>query len=270
MPRQRACSIRPARRKGSSSGLEDLPDRRACLNDADQQNAQHGAADELTDAHGDAVGDAGQPEGCAGRGVREHPGFPLKARRLGHRSRSAASQRHQLPKMSGTEHQSRVPAADAEGCDHAARPVYGRKGSDFSSYNSSGLILTARGPPAPVGLARHGSRHAGEPKIRSCSLRSRTLRHSVENYTIVWAWNATATPKMYSAPNTGSGERLVPRKKTAMQRAATSSSLSVIFHRITQRFDFDRRGLAPWVWPGPAAKILRCRGRCWPRRRRPD
>ena len=66
------CSIRPARRKGSGSGLEDLPDRRACLDDADQQNAQHGAADELTDAHGDAVGDAGQPEGCAGRGVREH------------------------------------------------------------------------------------------------------------------------------------------------------------------------------------------------------
>ena len=54
MPRQRACSIRPARRKGSGSGLEDLPDRRACLDDADQQNAQHGAADELTDAHGDA------------------------------------------------------------------------------------------------------------------------------------------------------------------------------------------------------------------------
>ena len=72
MPRQRACSIRPARRNKSSSGLEDLPDRRACLDDADQQNAQHGAADELTDAHGDAVGDAGQPEGCAGRGVREH------------------------------------------------------------------------------------------------------------------------------------------------------------------------------------------------------
>ena len=49
------------------------------------------------------------------------------------------------------------------------------------------MILTARGPPAPVGLARHGSRHAGEPKILSCSLRSRTRRHSVKNYTIVWA-----------------------------------------------------------------------------------
>ena len=39
-----------------------------------QHNAQHGAADQLTDAHRDAVGDAGQPDGGAGRGVREHHG----------------------------------------------------------------------------------------------------------------------------------------------------------------------------------------------------
>ena len=65
---------RPPGRRGSVlySGFEDLPDRRAGLDDADQQDAQHGAADQLADAHGDAVGDAGQPEGCAGSGVREH------------------------------------------------------------------------------------------------------------------------------------------------------------------------------------------------------
>ena len=39
-----------------------------------QHDAQHGTADQLTNAHRDAVGDAGQPDGGAGRGVREHHG----------------------------------------------------------------------------------------------------------------------------------------------------------------------------------------------------
>ena len=43
-------------------GDEDLAQGGVGLDDLDQQDAQHGAADELTDADGDAVGDAGQPQ----------------------------------------------------------------------------------------------------------------------------------------------------------------------------------------------------------------
>ena len=46
------------------------------FNDLHQQHAQNGAADQLADANGDAVGDAGQPDGGTGRGVREHDGDP--------------------------------------------------------------------------------------------------------------------------------------------------------------------------------------------------
>ena len=111
-------------------------------------------------------------------------------------------------------------------------PVYGQKDSDSSYYNSSGLILTAQGPPAPVGLARHGSRHAGEPKILSCSLRHRARRHNSSNYIIVWA-----------------GMQRLHEK-----RLPHSSSLPA------------------WLSPGacPHRPAQGCRGRCWPRRRRPD
>ena len=40
-------------------GDEDLAQGGVGLDDLDQQDAQHGAADELADADGDAVGDAG-------------------------------------------------------------------------------------------------------------------------------------------------------------------------------------------------------------------
>ena len=40
------------------------------------------------------------------------------------------------------------------------------------------------GPPAPVGLARNGSRHAGEPKILSCSERMPHKKHSRRQYNI--------------------------------------------------------------------------------------
>ena len=46
----------------------------ATLDDLHQQHTQNGAADELADTYGDAVGDAGQPDGSAGGGVREHDG----------------------------------------------------------------------------------------------------------------------------------------------------------------------------------------------------
>jgi hypothetical protein len=42
------------------------------------------------------------------------------------------------------------------------------------------------GPPAPVGLARHGSRHAGEPKILSCSERMPHKKHSKRQYSIIF------------------------------------------------------------------------------------
>ena len=44
------------------------------LHDLHQQHAQHGAADELTDTDGDAVGDAGQPQRSGGRRIGEHDG----------------------------------------------------------------------------------------------------------------------------------------------------------------------------------------------------
>ena len=55
-------------------GDEDLAQGGVGLDDLDQQDAQHGAADELADADGDAVGDAGQPQRSGGRRIGEHDG----------------------------------------------------------------------------------------------------------------------------------------------------------------------------------------------------
>ena len=55
-------------------GDEDLAQGGVGLDDLDQQDAQHGAADELADADGDAVGDAGQPQRGRRRRVGEEDG----------------------------------------------------------------------------------------------------------------------------------------------------------------------------------------------------
>ena len=76
------------------------------------------------------------------------------------------------------------------------------------------------GPPAPVGLARHGSRHAGEPKILSCSERMLRKKHSKRQYSIIFGrlqriFAESGTDAVFGLDP--SGEKEVPKSPQAFR-----------------------------------------------------